>query len=93
MRLAKKVKKEKPDEEKGAPKSPPKGYPESKTKYADPTNFKYPIDTKEHVKAALSYIGQARNRKKYDAKELAYIEARIHAAANKFGVATYKSEN
>ena len=92
MRLAKKVKKEKPDEEKGAPKSPPKGYPESKTKYADPTNFKYPIDTEEHVKAALSYIGQARNREKYDAKELAYIEARIHAAAKKFGIGTDKSE-
>ena len=86
MRIAKKVKKEKPDEEKGAPKSPPKGYPESKTKYADPTNFKYPIDTEEHVRAALSYIGQARNRKKYDEKELAYIEARIHAAAKKFKI-------
>lgn len=86
MRIAKKVKKEKPDEEKGAPKSPPKGYPESKSKYADPTNFKYPIDTEEHVRAALSYIGQARNRKKYDEKELAYIEARIHAAAKKFKI-------
>lgn len=86
VKVAKKTKKERPEEQKDAPKSPPKGYPESKRKYADPVNFKYPIDTEDHVRAALAYIGQARNRKKYDAKELAYIEARIHAAAKKFGI-------
>jgi hypothetical protein len=86
VRVAKKIKKDRPDEQEGAPKSPPKGYPKSKTKYADPVNFKYPIDTEEHVRAALSYIGQARNRAKYTAKELAYIEARIHAAAKKFDI-------
>lgn len=84
VKLAKKS--ERPEEQKDAPKSPPKGYPKSKTKYADPVNFKYPIDTEEHTRAALSYIGQARNRKKYTEKELAYIEARIHAAAKKFGI-------
>lgn len=84
VKLAKKS--ARPEEQKGAPKSPPKGYPESKSKYADPVNFKYPIDTEEHTRAALSYIGQARNRKKYSEKELAYIEARIHAAAKKFGI-------
>lgn len=86
VKIAKKTKKERPEEQKGAPKSPPKGYPESKSKYADPVNFKYPIDTEEHVRAALAYIGQARNRKKYEAKELAYIESRINAAAKKFGI-------
>lgn len=86
VKIAKKTIKERPEEQKGAPKSPPKGYPESKSKYADPVNFKYPIDTEEHVRAALAYIGQARNRKKYEAKELAYIETRIHAAAKKFGI-------
>lgn len=84
VKLAKKS--ERPEQQKDAPKSPPKGYPESKSKYADPVNYKYPIDTEEHTRAALAYIGQARNRKKYTKKELAYIESRIHAAAKKFGI-------
>jgi hypothetical protein len=32
-------------------------------KYADPKNFKYPIDTEKHARAAWSYIHQERNRK------------------------------
>lgn len=70
----------------GAPKSPPKGYPESRDDYADPTNYKYPIDTEAHVRAAWSYINQADNRKGYSAEELSAIEGRIKRAAQKFGI-------
>lgn len=55
-------------------------------KYADPKNKKYPIDTAEHVKAALSYFNMPRNYNKYTAEERKTILSRIHAAAKKFGV-------
>jgi hypothetical protein len=66
--------------------SPPKGYPEDKSKYADPKNFKYPVDTAEHAKAAWSYINKAKNAGEYSAEELAKIKARIRAACKKFGI-------
>ena len=53
--------------------------------YADPKNGKYPIDTKEHVKAAWSYINMPKNQKDYSDSELAEIKGRIKAAAEKFG--------
>lgn len=54
--------------------------------YADAKNKKYPIDTKAHVRAALSYWGQAKNRAKYAAKDQASIGRKIRAAARKFGI-------
>lgn len=66
--------------------------------YADPGYQKdgkkrYPIDTAEHVKAALSYIGQASNADKYSAGDLAKIKAKIHAAAKKFGIGSDSGQN
>jgi hypothetical protein len=75
-----------PDEMEGGHKSPPKGYPESKSKYADPVNFKYPIDTEAHARAAWAYIHQARNKKKYEAAEFDFICNRIKKALKKFEV-------
>lgn len=66
--------------------SPPAGYPASRELYADPINYKYPIDTEERVRAAWSYIHQARNRQGYSAEELKFIEARIVSAGKKFGI-------
>lgn len=59
--------------------------------YADPGYQKdgkkrYPIDTKEHVKAAWSYINQAGNASAYTAQQLASIKAKIKSAAKKFGI-------
>ena len=59
--------------------------------YADPGYQKdgkkrYPIDTKEHVKAAWSYINQSKNSGKYTSEQLAHIKGKIKAAAKKFGV-------
>ncbi|PBC35039.1 hypothetical protein CJ179_50195 [Rhodococcus sp. ACS1] len=69
----------------------PKEKPYGDVEYADPGyqddgKKRYPIDTKEHVKAAWSYIHQKANAAKYTAEELAKIEARIVAAAKKLGV-------
>jgi uncharacterized protein DUF6582 len=66
--------------------SPPKGYPEGKGDYADPANYKYPIDTADRVRAAWSYIHQAKNREPYSDTELSAIEAKIKAAAKKFDI-------
>ena len=63
--------------------------------YADPgyqadKKKRYPIDTKKHVKAALSYINQADNASKYSSADLAKIKAKINAAAKKFGIGKKK---
>jgi hypothetical protein len=61
--------------------------------YADPGyqtdgRARYPLDTTEHVRAAISYIGQPGNRAAYTARQLQLIEARIRAAARRFGIET-----
>ena len=77
-----------PAVKKGAPKSPPKGYPSDKSKYADPTNYKYPLETEAHVRAALSYFSKPANRSKggYSPEEQKFMWKRIIAAAKKFGI-------
>lgn len=55
-------------------------------KYADTKNKKYPVDTKEHVRAAWSYIHQKRNAAKYSEAELSTIKANIKHAAKEFGI-------
>lgn len=59
--------------------------------YADPGYQKdkkkrYPLDTKDHVKAAWSYINQPGNAGQYSADQLKQIKSKIKAAAGKFGV-------
>lgn len=65
--------------------------PYGDVKYADPGyqqdgKKRYPIDTADHVRAAWSYINQAKNAGEYNPKQLAQIKARIIAAAKKLGV-------
>jgi hypothetical protein len=66
--------------------------PYGDVKYADPKNGKYPIDTKEHVKAAWDYINMPKNQKEFSAEELAQIKSRIKSAATKFGIKIEASE-
>lgn len=54
--------------------------------YADTKNKKYPIGTATHVRAAWSYINQAKNQGGYSPAELASIKSKIKAAAKKFGI-------
>ena len=60
--------------------------------YADKENSKYPIDTKEHVKAAWSYINMPKNAGKYDSSKLAAIKNNIKSAATKYNI-TISSES
>lgn len=48
--------------------------------FADPKNKKYPLDSVKHIRAAWAYINMPKNAKKYDAKDLKTIKARIVAA-------------
>lgn len=53
--------------------------------FADPVNYRYPID-ESHVKAALSYWGMPKNREQYSAEEVGIITKRILSAAKKNGI-------
>jgi hypothetical protein len=56
--------------------------------YADSKNKKYPIDTKEHAKAAWGYINQADNAAKYplNGVTLESVKGAIKKACEKYGV-------
>lgn len=69
---------------KTAHRTPPKEYGD--VKYADPKGHRYPIDTKEHVQAALRYFGKPKNYGMYPPKKRKKMLARMHSAAKKFGV-------
>ena len=70
----------------GGHATPPKGYPSNRTEYADPANYKYPLDTEAHVRAAWSYINMPRNSAKYSSAELSAIKSRIKRAGKKYGI-------
>jgi hypothetical protein len=74
-------------EKKGAPKSPPEGYPKDSSAYADPKNFKYPLDTPGRITSAIAYFNKNAGANKsagdYSTSEWKTIGNRIVAAANK----------
>ena len=70
--------------------APPKKYKETgatkRSDYADPDNYKYPIDTEKHVRAAISYFSNPKNAGKYSKAKQKSIWACIRRAAKKFGI-------
>lgn len=81
-----------PSEKESGHKSPPKDYPEDRNQYADPTNYKYPLDTEEHARAALAYFSKSENREEYTAEEQEFIWNRIYAACKKFKIDVEKEK-
>ncbi len=63
------------------------GYPKDPEKYGDPANWKYPVHTPFHARAARRYFNEPRNRAKYTPEEQAYIDKKINEALERFGVA------
>ncbi len=68
----------------------------SGTAYADPglqadKLKRYPVDTAEHTRAALSYIGKQSNAAKYSSGDLAKVKSAIYRAAKAFGIDSYES--
>src|SRR5574337_969548 len=77
----------KPTRKRDGRAGPPEGYPKDPEKYADPANWKYPVHTPFHARAARRYFNKEPNRAKYSPEEQAYIDKRINEALEKFGVA------
>lgn len=77
----------KPTRKRDGRAGPPEGYPKDPGKYADPANWKYPVHTPFHARAARRYFNKEPNRAKYSPEEQAYIDKRINDALEKFGVA------
>ncbi len=65
-----------PDEKESGHKSPPKGYPEDRSQYADPANFKFPIDSK-HLGSSIAAFRTAVENEEYSEPELRSIAKRI----------------
>ena len=55
-------------------------------KFADSTNYKYPIDTPENLRAAWSCINHKDDAAKQEKDELETIKNRIKQAAKQRGV-------
>jgi len=61
-------------------------YPRNPEKYADPANWKYPVHTPFHARAARRYFNKPQNRAKYTPSEQAYVDRKINDALTHFGV-------
>src|SRR5256885_17169814 len=66
---------------------PPQGYPKDPEKYGDPGNWKYPLHTPFHARAARRYFNEPRSRAQYTPEGQAYIAKKINEALERFGVA------
>jgi len=77
----------KPTRKRDGRSGPPEGYPKDPEKYADPANWKYPVHTPFHARAARRYFNKPGNRTKYTPEEQGYIDKKINAALERFGVA------
>jgi len=67
---------------------PPKGYPKDQALYADPENWRYPLHTSWHARAARRYFDDPANRRRYSPEEQEYIDWKINQALNKPGSAS-----
>jgi len=57
---------------------PPSGYPKAQSQYADPENWRYPLHTSWHARAARRYFDDPSNRNKYSSEEQEYIDSRFN---------------
>lgn len=63
---------------------PPRGYPKDRSAYADPENWRYPLHTSWHARAARRYFDDVSNRSKYTDEEREYIDGKIDEALKRF---------
>ncbi|TLZ51139.1 MAG: hypothetical protein E6K18_05845 [Methanobacteriota archaeon] len=81
------VRAKKPARKRDGRLGPPQGWPKDPEKYGDPLNWKYPVHSPFHARAARRYFNDPANRAKYDESEQAYVDKKINDALSKFGVA------
>jgi len=60
--------------------------------FADPVHKSYPIDTYEHVRAAIAYFSKPKNYRRYKPEERKWIWNRIVKAAKKFKIEVSEPE-
>ena len=77
----------KPDRKPFGRDGPPKGYPKDQSVYADPENWRYPLHTSWHARAARRYFDEQANRNRYTKDEQDYIDWRIDQALSKMETA------
>jgi len=67
--------------------TPPKDYPSDEGKYGDPVNFRYPLDTEPHIRAAWAYCSKEENRVKgcYTATEWKKIHDKVEKTLKNLG--------
>ncbi len=75
----------KPGKKRFGREGPPKGYPKDQSVYADPENWRYPLHSPWHSKAARRYFDDSSNRSKYTGEEQEYMDSRIDQALERFG--------
>jgi len=75
-----------PAAKKSGHKSAPKGYPTQRSQYADPANYKYPLDTEAHAKNASARFHYAVSSGEYSRAELVFMAKRIVSACRRYGV-------
>ena len=78
----------KPERKQFGRDGPPRGYPKDQSLYADPENWRYPLHTSWHARAARRYFDDPSNRNKYSSEEQQYIDSRIDQALQKLAVQT-----
>lgn len=61
----------------------------SDEQFADPVNYRYPID-KEHIHGAITYWAKPKNQEQYSSGEKKIISDRIEKAKKKFKIGEYK---
>ena len=76
----------KPERKRFGRDGPQRGYPKDQSLYADPENWRYPLHTSWHARAARRYFDDPSNRNKYSSEEQQYIDSRIDQALQKLGV-------
>jgi hypothetical protein len=75
------------EEKEGGHKSKPGKYENVETReFADTKNYSYPLDSHEHVRAAISYFAMPKNHGKYDEADRKTIARKIVSAANKYKI-------
>ena len=80
------VRPSKPARKRDGRPGPPERYPKDPDKYGDPANWKYPVHTPFHARAARRYFDDLRNRGKYTEGEQAYIDKKINEALTRYGI-------
>ncbi|MCJ2520560.1 MAG: SWIM zinc finger family protein [Candidatus Thermoplasmatota archaeon] len=80
-----------PDRKPEGREGPPERYPKDSKHYADPLNWKYPVHTPFHARAARRYFDNPLNRAKYTEEEQDYIDWMIDEALLRFGVVEGRS--